>query len=99
MRANSAPERLAVAVVKWRPAFGSTTPNTFAVPHRSYSLSCLAGFPGLAGIGGGPPVLRRKGVFFPTNNRVGRAAGVFFISRGSSFLFVYLSGRTAPRPN
>src|SRR5207247_265982 len=51
MRANSAPERSGVAVVKCRPVLGSTTPNTFAVPHRSYSLSCLAGFPGLAGIG------------------------------------------------
>src|SRR6266853_169749 len=44
MPANSAPERSGVAVVKCRPVFGSTTPNTFAVPHRSYSLSCLAGF-------------------------------------------------------
>src|ERR1022692_1444136 len=38
MRANSAPQRLGVAVVKCRPPFGSTTPNTLAVPHRLYSL-------------------------------------------------------------
>src|SRR5258708_39976968 len=49
MRAYLAPERSGVAVVKCRPVFGSTTPNTFAMPHRSYSLSLLAGLPGLAG--------------------------------------------------
>jgi hypothetical protein len=50
--ANSQPERSGVAVVKCRPVFGSTAPKMLAVPRRSYSLSCLAGFPGLLEVGG-----------------------------------------------
>jgi hypothetical protein len=37
-RAKCAAERSGVARVKWRPTFGSTTANTFAVPQRRYSL-------------------------------------------------------------
>src|SRR5438876_3105480 len=39
MRANSAPERLGVALVKW-PAFGSTTPNTSL--YRTVHTHCPA---------------------------------------------------------
>src|SRR5579872_892992 len=41
-----------VGRVKCRPAFGSTTPKTLAVPQRLYSLSRFATRPGAAGIGG-----------------------------------------------
>ena len=52
IRANAAEDRLGVTQVKCRPAFGSTTPKTLAVPPRRYSLSRLATCPGLAGRGG-----------------------------------------------
>ena len=41
-----------VAQVKCRPALGSTRAKMFAVPHRRYSLSRLAMWPGCAGRGG-----------------------------------------------
>src|SRR6266487_6009382 len=77
MRANSAPERSGVAVVKCRPVLGSTTPNTFAVPHRSYSLSCLAGFPGLAGIGERTSACSAIGFSSRQNDRLGGIVGLF----------------------
>ncbi len=46
------PERSGVAKVKWRPALGSTAQKTLAIPQRSYSLSCRASRPGIAGEAG-----------------------------------------------
>src|ERR1700730_17778968 len=43
------PVRSGVGNVKCRPVFGSTAQKTLAVPQRSYSLSCLASRPGMAG--------------------------------------------------
>src|SRR6266699_5397770 len=75
--ANSAPERSGVAVVKCRPVFGSTTPNTFAVPHRSYSLSCLAGFPGLAWDRRAHIGVQRYRLFVQANDRLGGIVRLF----------------------
>src|SRR6266852_5487979 len=74
-RANSAAQRSGVAVVKCRPDFGSTTANTFAVPQRSYSLSCLAGLPGLAAIGAHVGVQRHR-FLVQANDRLGRIVGL-----------------------
>src|SRR6266581_4922842 len=50
--ANSGAERGAVTLGKYCPAFGSTPPNTLAVPQRCYSPSRRATRPGLMAKGG-----------------------------------------------
>src|SRR4051794_17502117 len=94
-RANSKPERSGVGKVKWRPAFGSTTQKTFAVPRRSYSLSRRASRPGLAGIGARTSACRVTG--FSSKQTTGSAGsyGFSYVSSTSSILRMYSSSSSA----
>src|SRR3954451_16390669 len=93
--ANSNPERSGVGNVKCRPAFGSTTQKTFAVPRRSYSLSRRASRPGLAGIGARTSACRVTG--FSSKQTTGSAGsyGFSYVSSTSSILPMYSSSSSA----
>ena len=94
-RANCRPERSAVARVKCRPALGSTTPKTFAVPQRRYSLSRFAGEPGFAGIGDRSSACSDTG--FSSKQTTGSEAswGFSYTASTSSILRMYCRSNCA----
>ena len=90
-----AAERFGVAQVKCRPACGSTTAKTLAVPQRCYSLSRLAVWPGAAGRGGRTCLCNETG--FSSRQTTGSAGsyGFSYSARTSSMRSMYCSSSSA----